>query len=360
MTLLRTLLLVIALVAGGRVAAAAEWVTAAPVEQSARVEIPLAFDRVEAPFVVIHGAPEHRRLLVGLSQHAARSYGQLADRLAVPLGDRVDVVIAPDAAAFRDLQPSPAPAHADGVAWPGLGYVLLRTPDQRGGVDAALSQVLDHELVHILMGRAFLPHRPPTWLSEGVAEALSGQAGPDNARRLLERRGGGDLPSLRSLSAGFPSDPLRAELAYAASADFVSWLLQRHGDVALQRLVRETAAGETIDSAIFTATGQTLDSLEAEWRAGWDRGVPGAGLLAQLDVLMLGGGGLALVVGGLARRRRFHQRLAEMEAEEAIIDALVAELHARRMGERAANGPDGSVARGAGSFDPRARRATGG
>ncbi len=42
-----------------------------------------------------------------------------------------------------------------------------------------------------------------------------------------------------------------------------------------------------------------------------------------MDFLM-GFGGTILVIGGIARRRRFHRRVEEMEAEENALDALIA------------------------------------
>jgi hypothetical protein len=46
-------------------------------------------------------------------------------------------------------------------------------------------------------------------------------------------------------------------------------------------------------------------------------------------------GAVVLVGAGIARRRRFRRRLADMEREEALYDAWLAELAARRAAEAA-------------------------
>ena len=46
--------------------------------------------------------------------------------------------------------------------------------------------------------------------------------------------------------------------------------------------------------------------------------------------VLFGLGAIVLAVGGVLRRRQFHQRMEEMAREEALIDELAAQLTARR------------------------------
>jgi hypothetical protein len=73
-----------------------------------------------------------------------------------------------------------------------------------------------------------------------------------------------------------------------------------------------------------------LDEVETEWRSQF-RGVAGVRLaaFATQDLLWLVGA-VALVGAAVARRRRFHKRLAEMEAEEALVDAWIEAMAQRR------------------------------
>jgi hypothetical protein len=82
----------------------------------------------------------------------------------------------------------PSPEWADATAWPELGAIFLRSPDIRVGGDEPLEQVLDHELVHVLLGRAFGDEQPPIWLQEGVAQVLAKQLGPRRVARSRKAR----------------------------------------------------------------------------------------------------------------------------------------------------------------------------
>lgn len=297
-----------------------------PVEVDASVPLPAipdGWETIHAPFVELHGSHDDLPTLVRLSKEAERALPELARRLGVPLGTTVHVYLADSDRRFHDLQPSHAPTWADGVAYPALGLVLLRAPDVRGTAGDPLETVLRHELVHVLLGHAFLPQRPPTWLQEGLAQIHAGEIGLDDTQILANGLATGNTLSLSGLSRGFPDDPVRARVAYAQSASLIAHLDATYGPDAVRTLIHELSLGTPIEGAIHAATGDFIERVDADWR----RGLEGSGLkwaaLANVD-LLFGLSGILLVIGGIARRRRFHRRLDEMEAEEAALDALIA------------------------------------
>lgn len=312
-------------------ASAQTW-TAAPEAIEVEAELPPVpqhWTTVPGTWVRVHGHDADTALLLRLARHASQAFPRLAERLQVPTGGTVDVYVATSDAEFRALQPGDPPLWADATAWPRLGAVFLRSPDARDGTADPIEQVLEHELVHVLLGRAFAPATPPTWLQEGTAQLLAGEVGPQVARTLARGAASGGLVSLEALERGFPDDPLRAELAYAEAADFVGHLEGTYGPDALPTLVRASAGGATMRQAVRQATGRFLEDVERDWEA--RLGGPAFRLagLAGGDWAW-GVAAFALVGAGIARRRRFRQRLREMEEEEAQVDALAAELRVSR------------------------------
>ena len=82
-----------------------------------------------------------------------------------------------------------------------------------------------------------------------------------------------------------------------------------------------------LPGAVFAVTARRLPEVEADWRSRWTFGVGWtAGFLGRLGEYVFGIGGLMLVVAGVLRRRQFRRRLQEMEEEEALVDALMAEM----------------------------------
>ncbi len=335
------LVLTFLLLIGAMPAHAQEWVSAPVVEEGPELPVvPEGWVTIPGPFLRVHAPEAETDVALRMARHGAEALPRLADTLEVAIGSTVHVYVAPTQGTFHSLQPGAPPSWADATAWPHLGAIFLRAPDLRVGGDEPLEQVLEHELVHVLLGRAFAPRVPPTWLQEGVAQVLAGQVGPDVGRTLAEGAIAGELGSLEGIEHGFPIDPLRARLAYAKSADFVAFLVDTYGTDALARLVRESAAGQPMSAAVYRATGRFLEDVESDWRA--RHGGPSRGMAAFLQdgTWLFALVGLGLIGVGIARRRRFRRRLKEMEREEAAIDALLADLAARRAAALAAARPD--------------------
>ncbi len=276
--------------------------------------VPADWETVPGTFVRVSGAPRHSTLMLHLANHAAVSLPRLARELGVPIGDTIQVYLVSSDAEFRAIQPGRPPMWADATAYPGAGAIFLRAPAARGASETALETVLDHELIHILVGRAFAPVDPPSWLQEGIARVYAGEFGPEDARVIHGREGG--LLGLGELAGNFPRDATRARLAYAQSADFVAWMRNTHGDATVPALVRALAREQDLDQAVAIATGVPLPKLERAWLSRLEDGPPAWLRLFETGEVFFGAGALALIGAGVTRRREFKRRMMEREAEE--------------------------------------------
>ena len=314
------------------VAAQAQDVYARPSpELEAVMDVPLApehWTTVYGSFLRFHGEPRDMKLMMALSEHASERLPELATELGVPIGDTIHVFVASTDHEFHSLQPGRAPSWADGVAYPALGVIYLHSPRARNGTGKSMTQVLDHELVHIILGRSFYPNPTPQWLQEGVAQVWAGEFTPETTNRLAAGMLGGGLLSLRTLDRGFPQDAVRAQLAYAQSADLVSWLEGTYGPGTISGLVAQLVAGETMEGAIYQVTGDYMDDVEEAWKDRLEGGV-------SLSITALTGentwwviGALILAVAGFMRRREFHRRIKKMGDEEALVDELLERMRA--------------------------------
>ncbi|MBN2799663.1 MAG: hypothetical protein JXX28_10995 [Deltaproteobacteria bacterium] len=290
----------------------AEWITAAaPIPALAAPALPADWAQVTGPYVIVHAPPAQRATALALARHGARSYPALGLTLGLPLGQEVHVVAAAGDQRFQALQGGAPPLWAVGTAWPSRGWIFLKEP--RG---LQREQVLDHELIHVLLGRAFAPARPPTWLDEGMAQVFSGEWGPDRSRDLGRALRGRSPWTLKEMEHSFPRDAAGARLAYAESADFISWLRVEYGDHALRQLVRGLAAGQSPEAALHAATGDWYEEVEETWihrlRAPtWAWG------LGSEDTVWFVVGLLGLVALLHAKRRQLQRRRAIFAAEEA-------------------------------------------
>lgn len=307
------------------------WLFAAPAWAD---EVPEGWHTAPFSGGLVIGDPSDAAVVDNLARHADEALPRLADELGIPPKISVQVTVAPSQVAFRDMQPGRAPTWADGTAWPSDGLIFLRSPRLRGGQTAPLTTVFDHELVHVLMGQAFGDRPVPTWLQEGVAKVLAREVNASMtdalAAALLTRR----LLSLDELTGGFPSEPGRAQLAYAESTDLVAFIRNRWGKEALQTVIQRMAAGDDAETALRAATGLGPRALDAAWRGRLLASPLWIKALAQPG-LWLGIGSLAFVVAGLFRLRRTRKKFDRMVEQDALEDqrreaAVMAALARRR------------------------------
>lgn len=298
--------------------AAPEW-RAAPEPITERPDIPApdgGWWLEDGQYARVYGAVADKVTVRRLADHAATATPELGRRLGVPTGGTVDVYLAPTRAFFSSVQPGTPPDWADGTAWASLGLVFLHAPDARAGTATPLETVLDHELVHVLLGRAFHPQPVPRWLQEGLAQFYAGEVGPQTAEALAQAGGAGELLPLAQITRGFPRDPVTAQLAYAESADFVAFVHAQYGEEALRKLIRAIGGGQSFEDAVYTATGQDAKALEGAWLEQWASPWLRVVRIANSSVLWFVGS-LAIVFGAYRRWKRGRDKLRAWEAEEA-------------------------------------------
>ncbi|NOY25232.1 MAG: hypothetical protein GXP62_05110, partial [Oligoflexia bacterium] len=231
-----------------------------------RPALPDDWRTIHSLYVNVHFHPSDRGVAVMLSRHAATSLPDFANRLAVPTGGLVDIYLAHKQDQFVSLQPGPPPTWADGTAWPLRGMIFLRAPDLRAQTSDSLQTVLDHELVHVLIGRAFRGQRVPRWLQEGVAQVYARQYSSATTDTLASGLLGNNMLRMDDLATGFPADPVQARLAYAQSADLVAWLQNEYGPQAIPTIVHDLSMGSGFGAAMRAATGQRVDQVDQQWR----------------------------------------------------------------------------------------------
>ncbi len=284
-------------------------------------EVPADWVTVPSPMADVYAAPRDRGTALRLSRHIAARLPQLAYELDLPVGNRIHVVLAPTQDLFHSLQPGSLPDWADGTAWPHRGLIFLRAPRLRGAASDSLETVLEHEIVHILIGRAFGSRPVPRWLQEGVAQLKSGEYTAETTATLARGILGDNLMSLHELSRGFPANALRAQLAYAQSADFVAFIQNTYGEEAINTVIREMASGERFGASLRIATGTYVDDLDVAWRARLQSSPLGLSPLFSEGVWW-GLGALLVPVAWLAVRRRNRRKLERWSREELLEDAL--------------------------------------
>jgi hypothetical protein len=127
----------------------------------------------------------------------------------------------------------------DAAEWSGGQYDgRIRVPVMNGQqMDARQEQVLAHETTHACLA---MLGEWPSWLQEGMAQKLSGETLPPQARaQLAELAKAGQLPKLEALRRGWSAlDTQSARLAYSLALEAVDALYENFGSDGVRNLMR--------------------------------------------------------------------------------------------------------------------------
>ena len=280
-------------------------------------ELPQDWNVYESEFVTVRCPPGVERTGDALSGEADAIVEELMalTGLERPAG-HIDAYIARTRGSFASIQPREPPEWAAGTAYPDRNLVFLSL-ETHGSKSPR--QVFVHEIAHVVLHWSYGDAEPPRWLEEGLAQVVAGEFDLETQAILSRAALGGGLIPLRSLTRTWPSHPAKARIAYAESRDFVLFLRHRHGDQAVADLVRGLSAGQTVDDAVFGATGFSLDALQETWRSrirrryAWLPVIGGSGTFWGIAALLL-------VAGWVRKRRAKKRKLAQMERREREMD----------------------------------------
>jgi len=127
----------------------------------------------------------------------------------------------------------------DAAEWAGGQYDgRIRVPVMSGQqMDTRQEQVLAHETTHACLA---MLGEWPTWLQEGMAQKLSGETLPAEARtQLAELAKAGKLPKLEALQRGWSGlDSKGARMAYSLALEAVDALYENYGTDGVRNLMR--------------------------------------------------------------------------------------------------------------------------
>ena len=144
----------------------------------------------------------------------------------------------------------------DAAEWSGGQYDgRIRVPVMNGQqMDARQKQVLAHETTHACLA---MLGEWPSWLQEGMAQKLSGETLPPQARaQLAELAKAGQLPKLEALRRGWSAlDTQSARLAYSLALEAVDALYENFGSDGVRNLMRNPERLPAVSAALDKRLG---------------------------------------------------------------------------------------------------------
>ena len=235
---------------------------------------------------VFHYRSEDEKLVSYLGGFSQEIEDRVGEDLGLEKLDEIQVTIASTHADFRSLQPPGRKAQnwAAALAYPSQDRILMKSPRLLLGGQPRYEQVFLHEVAHIALDQAARggsraggnnqnvtqqAQSPgtgiPRWLHEGYAIHVAREWSPNREVLLTRAVVGGRLIPLGRLVSDFPEDKIRAQLAYAQSADLVHYLIRSYGSEAFRDFVIALGKGYRFGYASRTILGEDFRTLEENW-----------------------------------------------------------------------------------------------
>lgn len=174
--------------------------------------------------------------------------------------NRVKILLYPTAASFAAA--CNAPAWAAGLA----NIQKHEIASYRDSGEGFLSDLLPHELSHLILADFIGEDRVPLWLTEGFAMWEQGGRKQDTNGQSLPVRFA--LKELVVMDIRRDNDRQRVRVFYAQSASVVGYLIKTYGGDSFGAFCRALRDGKDIESALATAYHRDVPSLtilEQKW-----------------------------------------------------------------------------------------------
>lgn len=152
-----------------------------------------------------------------------------------------------------------------GFSLPQAGVIAVPI---EAGDDYSVERVITHEVSHHVLYQATKNpfSYPPTWLDEGLAVVGQLAGNQSDLQIVLGALAEGDLPTLRTLSSSFPTDPAAANRSYATSHLAVQYIIDTWGVGAITQLIQQFRDSATADQALSNVIGLDTEGLDAQFR----------------------------------------------------------------------------------------------
>ena len=153
-----------------------------------------------------------------------------------------------------------------GKSLPEMGVILVSSSEDLDS-RVSLEQQIPHEIMHLLEFELTQNSysSAPVWLLEGLATNAETYPNSEHARVLNNAIGTKNWISINKLCTNFSPSSNDAVLAYAESASFVNFLVEKSGSSKIIELLQSANTGKSCANMVQSTYGQTLDSLEQQW-----------------------------------------------------------------------------------------------
>ena len=143
----------------------------------------------------------------------------------------------------------------------GEGHIIIPL-DKKPFLNHSFSQILTHELVHVVIARLCKDIPIPRWFHEGCALLLSGEANSDEGVILSRALFLNSIVSLEEIDTVNAMSQYKAQLAYCQSRQAVLYLVETYGISVLSEIIQKTNENGSFENGLYASCALTPGELK--------------------------------------------------------------------------------------------------
>lgn len=237
-----------------------------------------------------------------------------SEKLNLTLTTPIEIYICPSPSIFNSLTQGQLPEWSEAVSISGRNTIILKSPLWSQSRRTFLATVI-HEIVHILIAQKVRNNPVPTWLHEGLAVYLSGEAELASSSMVGKALTTNSLIPLNQIDYVLTFQKDKALLAYQQSFLVIKFIIDNYGFLAISQFLEGFQNHNSLDEVFQRVTQLKFSEFEAQWRQfiqkerRWD-------VILDIDNLLWTTIGILFIIAVITLYLRNRKRIKEWEQSE--------------------------------------------
>jgi len=228
--------------------------------------IPLlvAASTLSSPHFVFEFEQADASLASKILEYSERSFEQVGSQLGHTPAEKIRIALCSSTETFNEMTKGKLPEWGAAFAIVPENLIILKSPRLlRRNVN--FTEVVTHEVTHIILHSFLGKTEIPRWLDEGFAMYQSREWKIGNSWVVGRAALSNSLLDLSDLEVVFPRSEEKANLAYTESFLAVAYIIQQSGKQGLINLLQEMKSSGDMDQAMRKVMGIGYQRFKRNW-----------------------------------------------------------------------------------------------